>query len=309
MKKSNLLLLTIALVGLGSIGISSTHSFADAKDAKIYDLKTDVSQFYKNGIRAWSLFKNGSFMGIGGFNGDTSFEFKDAKVTQDGDPTIQNQEKLYVGTNNLKNDTDVEQTLTTTSFSKAYATTTSSTVTNGYQVGASAKAGFSIPLIGSTDITLSTSYNFSTSKTNTNSETITYTASPQNIKVPPHTTAKVTVNLDTLKIGGDVKLSGTGFGTMKKVNIGTLMNGSVVTYDNYDIPCSEFLKDWELGKKIKMFTDNTPITNQGDGTFYLDGAGKYEAAYGSDFNVDVQFVDNVSNKTVGQTNYSLRASQ
>ncbi|QSE76717.1 ETX/MTX2 family pore-forming toxin [Lactococcus taiwanensis] len=309
MKKANLLLLTTAVVSLGSIGISSTHSFADSIEPKIYDQKTEVSQFYKNGIMAWSLFENGSFFKIGGFNGDTSFEFKDAKVTQEGDPTIQNQERLFVGTNNLTNETDVEQTLTTSSFSKTYTTTTSSTVTNGYQVGAIAKATFSIPLIGDTDITLSTTYNFATSETNTDAENITYTVPPQNIKVPAHTTAKVTVSLDTLKIRGNVKLNGTGFGTMKKVNIGTVSVGNVVTYHDYDIPCSEFLKDWELGKQMGLFTDNTPITNQGDGTFYLEGTGEYEAAYGSNFNVDVQFVDNESNKIVSQTNYSLRASQ
>lgn len=263
-----------------------------------------MSNFYLNWIANWSLNKFGNYVGFGGFNGDTSFEFKDAEVTQNGDPTIQNEEKLFVGNNELKNDLDLEQTMTTSSFSKSFATTTSNTVTNGYQVGASVKAGFSIPLIGSSKLTLSTQYHFSTAQTNTETETTTYTASPQNIKVPPHTIAKVTVSLDTLTIRGNVKISGTGFGTLRKVNIGTLALGSdgsfTTKYNNYDIPCAEFLK--------YQPNDGTPIINNGDETFYLDGTRTYEAAYGSKFVVDVQLVDTRSNEVVKQSSYSIIAN-
>ena len=123
-----------------------------------------------------------------------------------GSPIISNSTNIFVGKTTLTNDSPQEQTLSTNSFSKMISNSITNSTTHGFKFGTKASAKFQIPFVGETGIELSTEYNFSDTSSKTNTESYTYTATPQNIKVPAHTSYEVIVSLDTVKAKGNVKL-------------------------------------------------------------------------------------------------------
>lgn len=197
-----------------------------------------------------------------------------SSVEEDGNPVIKNSQTLFVGKSTFKNTTDQDQTFTTNEFSKTIEQSVSSSTTHGFNLGVSTSVSFGIPTIGEASVELSTEYNFSNTNETTNSESYTYTASPQNIVVPAHSAVEVMVTLNTNKISGNVKLLSKieagysyhdGLGPISK-NLGSLV---------YDV--------WKIDKNIsEIAKDNA------DGTVSLVGSGKYEAQYGTEFSVTVK---------------------
>ncbi|MED0987754.1 ETX/MTX2 family pore-forming toxin [Bacillus paramycoides] len=209
-------------------------------------------------------------------------------VEADGSPTVTNSNSLFVGKTTLNNNSDQEQVLTTDQFSKAFENSVTSSTTNGFNLGVSATSSFGIPLIGETSVQISTEYNFSKTDTNTKSETYTYTASPQNIKVPAHSSVEVIVNLNTAKINGNVKL-------LSKVD-------GQYNFEGPGFTGAESLA--ELVRKAEKYETLSDVKSGDfyDQTVYLIGHGKYSAEYGTEFSVTVRPVDKPSSSSAKFSN-------
>lgn len=204
-------------------------------------------------------------------------------VEADGSPTITNTNSLFVGKTTLNNNSDQEQVLTTDQFSKAFENSVSSSTTNGFNLGVSATSSFGIPLIGETSVQISTEYNFSKTDTNTKTETYTYTASPQNIKVPAHSSVEVIVTLNTAKINGNVKL-------LSKVD-------GQYNYQGPGFTGGESLAG--LVQEAEKYENLSDVKSAGfyDDSVYLIGHGNYSAEYGTEFSVTVRPVAKPNSST------------
>ncbi|PEB40273.1 ETX/MTX2 family pore-forming toxin [Bacillus pseudomycoides] len=200
-----------------------------------------------------------------------------SSVEEDGNPVIKNSQTLFVGKAIFKNTSDQDQTFTTNEFAKTIEQSVSSSTTHGFNLGVSTSVSFGIPTIGEASVELSTEYNFSNTNETTNSESYTYTASPQNIVVPAHLAVEVMVTLNTNKISGNVKL-------LSKIEAGYSYNDGLGKLSRN---LSSLVNDvWQFDKNIsEIAKDNS------DGTVSLIGRGKYEAQYGTEFSVTVKPVE------------------
>ncbi|MFK4894274.1 MULTISPECIES: ETX/MTX2 family pore-forming toxin, partial [Lactococcus] len=217
--------------------------------------------------------------------------YSNFNAEQDGDPIIENESLLFVGESILTNNMNTEQTLKTNSFSKTMSNTVSSQVTHGFMLGTEARTSFGIPLIGETELSLKAEYNFSSSETNEISESYTYGVEPQEILVPPHSSVKVRVDLNTADISGKVKLMAT-----PKTDFGDIDGYFHYGPDEQNIAESiPFTYNWNtLTKEVRQL--NLPVddidydfNNQ---TPKLVGSGKYKAKYGTTFKVEVIPINN-----------------
>lgn len=115
---------------------------------------------------------------------------------------------IYVGENTFHNTSDVDQTNSTTTFSKEVVHTSTSTTTKGFTMS-NQGLEFKLPLfIGSNKITTT----INSSKTNGVTESIkeTLTAPAQSVKVPAHKVYKTVVQLEQVQFQGVVDYSATG---------------------------------------------------------------------------------------------------
>ncbi|PEJ94940.1 ETX/MTX2 family pore-forming toxin [Bacillus wiedmannii] len=200
-----------------------------------------------------------------------------SSVEADGSPTITNSNSLFVGKTTLTNNTDKEQELTTSQFSKTFETSVTSSTTHGFNLGVTATSTFGIPLIGETSVQLSTEYNFSNTNENRKAESYTYTATPQTIKVPAHSAVEVIVNLNTAKINGNVKLL-------------SLVDGRYDSkYNNMVGGSSGSLT--EIAARALQYDKNLNLSVNGvesQDKVYVVGRGNYAAEYGTEFAVTVR---------------------
>ncbi|EXY06091.1 ETX/MTX2 family pore-forming toxin [Bacillus cereus] len=202
-------------------------------------------------------------------------------VEADGSPIVTNSDSIFVGTTTLSNNTDQEQTLSTNSFSKLVSNSVTSTTTHGFKLGEKATAKFSIPLVSEASVEVSAEYNFSHADGHTDTTSYTYTASPQNIKVPAHSAVEVIVKLNTVQAKGNVnlftKLSGT-----------EIFN--VIPFNKIIVAASKY-----------QSLANVSANSDGQ-TINLKGTGTYEAKYGTEFLVTVRPVDKKGNRFKRSTN-------
>lgn len=206
-----------------------------------------------------------------------NIDYRQFSVEADGSPIITDSENIFVGKTTLNNDTDQEQTLSTNSFSKAISNSITNSTTNGFKFGVKASAKFKIPFVGETGLELSTEYNFSDTSSKTSSESYTYTATPQNIKVPAHSSVEVIVNLNTVKAKGDVSLL-------------TKMASNFFT--NIIYGSKAYVVNSNLNEMVRNSPELPYIKANSDGqTVNLIGSGTYEAEYGTEFTVTVRPVD------------------
>ncbi|MEC2744418.1 ETX/MTX2 family pore-forming toxin [Bacillus cereus] len=291
-----------AIASIGTTFVTSSPILASADQINISELERDTK--VDTAILEWKvpLFKATEIYGKNivvpsGYVYDktwsdgyvTSYknlEYHQFSVESDGSPIITNSNNIFVGKTTLTNNTNQEQTLSTNSFSKMISNSVTHSTTHGFKFGTKASAKFKIPFVGETSIELSAEYNFSDTSSETNSESFTYIATPQNIKVPAHSSVEVVVNLDTVKAKGDVKLlakmSGEDTGSFSyKSTTGGIGNAYVYnrTFNSLVAYASRF-------EKLQNISANP------DGkTVNIIGSGKYEAEYGTEFNVTVTPID------------------
>lgn len=275
--------------------ISSTYSVKNKLSDNILEKKGDIvdpEDIFSNMLDAVGKYKEhkdpflfAARNSIGSLSSYSNFI-----AEQDGDPIIENESLLFVGESILTNNMDTEQTLKTNSFSKTMSNTVSSQVTHGFMLGTEASAKFGIPLIGETEVSLKAEYNFSSSETNETSESYTYGVEAQEIVVPPHSSVKVRVDLNTADISGKVKLMATPKTEFEDID-GYFYYGTDEQNITESIP---FTYNWNtLTKEVKQlglpvddidydFNNQTPK---------LVGRGEYKAKYGTTFKVEVSPVN------------------
>ncbi|MCU5087593.1 ETX/MTX2 family pore-forming toxin [Bacillus cereus] len=212
----------------------------------------------------------------GNIMGYFDVKYHQFSVESDGSPIITNSKNIFVGKTTLTNNTDQEQTLSTNSFEKTISNSVTNATTHGFNFGVASSAEFTIPFVGTTGIEITTEYNFSSEESIEKSEEYKYTATPQEIVVPAHSSVEVIVNLETIKAKGDVKLF---------AQISGRDNGTFVYENNayvYDLTFNQIVERASKYEKLKDIAANS------DGeTINMIGAGKYEAEYGTEFSVTV----------------------
>lgn len=208
-------------------------------------------------------------------------------VNKIGDPDIKDGDLWYVGNSNLDNTSDVDQTLSTTSFSLNKTLSLSAAVTTGLSISQTVSAKLGIDGFDG-GYSQTTTVNFSKTDTTTTTESVTYTAPSQNIKVPAHTTAKVTVNLKSAIATGNVDLH---------TELGGTYNGTLTAYaPNYHHDATRQTPDVPLYDTVCAAVADptdpklpTPLKlNSANKALDFDGSGTYTAIYGTDFEVKVE---------------------
>ncbi|PEV74929.1 ETX/MTX2 family pore-forming toxin, partial [Bacillus cereus] len=128
-------------------------------------------------------------------------------------------ELISAGISELEN-TDSQNTrnLVSASFSKAFTSSSTVSVTNGVNLGYKLSTKIELPIIGGVNTEFSHNINWSVTDATTSSSTDTYTAPQQTIAVPPRSKAIVTYILQTQSYVGDIELKGDLTGSMKLNN-------------------------------------------------------------------------------------------
>ncbi|MEU6285478.1 ETX/MTX2 family pore-forming toxin [Streptomyces sp. NPDC047028] len=195
----------------------------------------------------------------------------------------------YVGSTTLNNPSDYPQTMTTQSFSRAINTTLSTTLTTGLSTTTTAK--FAAPA-GGAGVDLAQTISFSQAETQTTSDQQTYTASAQNILVPPHMKAQVYVVLQSVKAVGNIGLHADliGNGDYKVKNCSPPSNDACIGQNLTNVPLYDLLGPNTKYGTAKYHPPALPSTfslNPATRTVIFDGTGKYTATYGTDMSVSV----------------------
>ncbi|HDR4874858.1 TPA: ETX/MTX2 family pore-forming toxin [Bacillus cereus] len=234
---------------------------------------------------------------IGHFN---NVEFHYNAVSADGTPNISNVSDLFVGKTTLTNNSDQEQTLSTNSFSKTITDSVTTSTTHGFKIGEKTTGKISLP-IGELAQEVSLEYNFSSTGSQTKTESYTYTATPQNIKVKPHSSVEVIVILKKVKATG-------------KVNLNTKMSGNVMYNHVYKALPGEqnnkaYVHSGSMASAVryaKNFDKLPDLSVNPDDTISLIGKGTYEAEVGSEFSVTVNPIDKKGRYTGEDYTYTVK---
>ncbi|MFI1172675.1 ETX/MTX2 family pore-forming toxin [Streptomyces melanogenes] len=221
-------------------------------------------------------------------NDASGVTFTNLQVTPDGPATTTPGATWYVGSNFLTNTTDREMTLTTQSFSRTVTDTVSTAVTKqlstSHKVSAQLKLGefFS----GGDEFTATWTWGETDTKTASLQET--YTATPQSVPVPPHTTAVIKVVLKQTKSTGAVKLEGDLDGSFTRSLIRTDCNdvGGGCAPGHAVRSSKESVYDTALAAVPLP----PGIYLSGHHTVAVPGLGTYTAENGSQFGVEVSYV-------------------
>nr|RNG39536.1 sulfurtransferase [Bacillus thuringiensis] len=210
-------------------------------------------------------------------------KFIETTAVASSSPKITDLKEVYVGRSILRNNTDIDQTLYTDSYSETITESTTSAVTHGFNIGESTTASLSLPIVGAGfEQEVHMEYNISTENSTTKEKSRTYTAPSQAIVVPAHSSVEVIVKLDRIKADGKVDL----FSKMKDTQYTSLVwfkdrpdqmfVGSV--YDAVrDVTSDQTFPDIKANKKDK--------------TISLIGKGNYKAVLGTTFSVNVKPVN------------------
>ncbi len=216
---------------------------------------------------------------------------KNTAVNKIGDPDTKDGDTWYVGHANLDNTSDVDQTLSTPSFSLSKTLSLSAAVTKGLTIGQTVSAKLGIDGFDGS-YSQSTTVNFSQTDTTTTTEGVTYTSPSQSIKVPAHTTAKVTVNLKSVIASGSVdlhtELGGTYSGSLTALAPNYHHDATRQTPNTplYDTLCAAVADPTDPALPTAL------TLNSASKSLDFDGSGTYTAIYGTDYEVNVTLTPN-----------------
>jgi len=129
---------------------------------------------------------------------------------------------MFMGENTFQNNSDLEQTFNTTSFSESITKSTSTTIQNGFKTSITTKGKVGIPFVAEGEVSATLEYNFSSTNTNTVSTTNTITATAQPVKVPPNKTYKAEVYFEKKSTSGIVEIYADVFTSVRAVNDGVV---------------------------------------------------------------------------------------
>ncbi|WP_184491125.1 ETX/MTX2 family pore-forming toxin [Streptomyces sp. I6] len=224
-------------------------------------------------------------------------------VTVVGDPSVSLGDLWFVGTSTLKNTTDAPLTMTSESFTKSISDTVTNTVTKGVSVANKVSASVDMGKAVHMGTELTTTWSFSDSNSTSQSQSVSYTAPSQNIVVPAHSTATVTVRLQQAIATGNVDLSTDLGGTFEQWQCsgGACGASNEPLYDTL-ANIQKTGKTWG-GKPAPALPSGFTL-NSAKKALSFKGAGTYRATYGANFDVQVSTSPNTASAPAAKS-YSL----
>ncbi|MFJ1118765.1 ETX/MTX2 family pore-forming toxin [Bacillus thuringiensis] len=170
---------------------------------------------------------------------------------------VTNIEPIFLGSNVFENDTNLDQTYSTSSFSEAITNTTTTTTQHGFKESTAGKVKVKIPFISEAEITQTLEYNFSNTNANATSTTRTITAPSQSVKVPANKIYKTEVYFEKKKTSGKVEM-------YADVLTGAISNGTLLSIGD----ALNYAKN-KYGI-INAPSNSDMVRTKGDGTFTIE---------------------------------------
>ena len=225
----------------------------------------DHPEWYRGGFDPWK---------------DT-FRLTNPTVEAAGTPTVTQVEPVYIGrTVFTNNSTTGQTTLATQAYEQMVTNEVSATTTHSVGVSVTASGGFQVPVVGQLGVSLTASYDFSQSNTNTDSKTIVVRIEPQRVVVPANSTIEVKVYLQMLKVTGDVILKG---------NLSGEESGDAwwQGYNRFGGYWWKGLSRIPYTFNLSDYADRLNCKKNADGSVQVGGYGTYEATVGSQLIVEI----------------------
>ena len=212
-----------------------------------------------------------------------NYVLENTVVKQKGEPTITYDDTIYIGHSTLHNKSNVDQTMTTQSFSQTTTDSISTSTTHAIGTSATASSSFQIPFVGEAGLAFTASYDFNNTSTNESSKSMTIAVEPQRVTVPANSSIEVNVYLTKAKIEGDVELHGR-------------LKGSESGYVNIQannvfwgwIFASDKSYSFDINEVIKNNSNEFGVTPNADGSINVLGQGTYSASVGADLVVETK---------------------
>ncbi|MEV0966019.1 ETX/MTX2 family pore-forming toxin [Streptomyces sp. NPDC049910] len=217
-----------------------------------------------------------------------------ATAVQDGDPDISVGDSWYLGTSKLTNSTDKTLKLTSQSFTKSISESVKNSVSQGLKLTNKVSAKFQITKGFSLGDDFTTEYSFNSTAETAKEELVSFTSPPQEIDVPPHTVAHVTVNLQKVEATGKVALKATLGGTFDVVQYARDYSYGI---GENNISLYDCLSTAQKKGKAPALPSTLALDNANKKVKF-NGTGTYTATYGTNYLVNVTFAPQVSGAAV-----------
>ncbi|MCU4716197.1 epsilon-toxin family protein [Bacillus cereus] len=221
MQKKVMLYGLLAGTLLGNVALSTNVNAAEVEGNKNHIIKTVASKSQKtmNDINQEAIQDIDqkvnkmidSIPPIFGFNYKRT-SFYGESLTYSGinfkENNSTNIEPMYFGSNTFYNDTELEQSYNTTSFSEDVTKSTTTETQNGFKSGVTTGGKVGIPFVAEGEVKINLEYNFTNTNSTTTSKSTTLTAPAQPVKVPAGKVYKADVYFEKKSTSGTVELYG-----------------------------------------------------------------------------------------------------
>ncbi|GED63995.1 ETX/MTX2 family pore-forming toxin [Lysinibacillus fusiformis] len=189
---------------------------------------------------------------------------------------------IFIGENTFVNNSELEQTFNTTSFSESITKSTSTSIQSGFKSAITTKGKVGIPFVAEGEVSATLEFNLSSTITDTISTTTTITANSQAVKVPPNKIYKAEVYFEKKSTSGTVEIYADVFTSVRLLNDGTIYSiGSVL-----DMATNKY-------GLIKSTNDSKRVRAKGTGNFKIE--------HGSELIVKIYDVTAPSTKALVET--------
>lgn len=179
-----------------------------------------INKYYFDDNMSWEVFD--SYRAIRIDDQYTDIKNFNLEANNINNITVKDVAPEYIGGNDFINDTDIEQSFATDSYSHATTKTTSTSVTKGFSIGGK-NTTLKVPIVlPENNIEINATLNAGITETTTDSDTVTFTVPPQPVKVPAHKKYRAEIVYNRQSLSGNIDFR--GIGTNLKSNITVLMS-------------------------------------------------------------------------------------
>ncbi|MDO6632227.1 ETX/MTX2 family pore-forming toxin [Bacillus thuringiensis] len=207
----------------------------------------------------------------------------------------------YIGENVFTNTTNQEQTYTTASYTHTFTNSVSTTVSNGFSVGGKTTI-FKIPYVLPNGIDISPTINASTAETTTTTDTKTFTAPSQNVKVPPKKIYLVEVKFQKKSFQGNIDFSGSGTGLSSDLSLHMSWQGAGGRPNKTETKTYKTKNMWDsLNNSEKNNIEGVKFGNNDD--FTVEGTASLKGIVGTKLEVTTYDITNKSNPVLISKNF------
>ncbi|MDF9507752.1 ETX/MTX2 family pore-forming toxin [Bacillus cereus] len=189
-------------IGMASLTIGGLNTSAD----EVSDSLADVGFLYGSYLYDTGQHQKNTLPITYPMREVNNYKIIDKSVSQIGDTIYEDGPALFIGTDILANETNVDQELKTIQFEKTLTESATATTTHSVGVGMEESVKFDF-FIGEGSAKFTVNYNFTNTSSDTTTESIKYTLPSQTIKVPANAKYQVQCILETQKAKANVQLN------------------------------------------------------------------------------------------------------